>query len=33
MSLMEYVIGGMDRGFKLKLYNAFGRMTPGSGRA
>jgi hypothetical protein len=22
MSLMEYVIGGMDRGFKLKLYNA-----------
>jgi hypothetical protein len=26
MSLMEYVIGGMDRGFKLKLYNALRAM-------
>jgi hypothetical protein len=26
MSLMEYVIGGMDRGFKLKLYHALRAM-------
>jgi hypothetical protein len=26
MSLMEYVIGGMDRGFKLKLYRALRAM-------
>ena len=26
MSLIEYVIGGMDRGFKLKLYNALRAM-------
>ena len=26
MSLMEYVIGGMDRDFKLKLYHAFRAM-------
>ena len=30
MSLMEYVIGGMDRGFKLKLYNAL-RATDDAG--
>ena len=34
MSLMDYVIGGMDRGFKLKLYHALRAMddaglTPG----
>lgn len=34
MSLMEYVIGGMDRGFKLKLYHALralddARLSPG----
>ena len=26
MSLKDYVIGGMDPGFKLKLYNAFRAM-------
>src|SRR5271157_6160425 len=26
MPLIEYVIGGMDRGFKLKLYNALRAM-------
>jgi hypothetical protein len=26
MSLKDYVIGGMDRGFKLKLFRAFRRM-------
>jgi hypothetical protein len=26
MSLMEYVIGGMDRDFKLKLYSALGAL-------
>jgi hypothetical protein len=30
MSLMEYVIGGMDRGFKLKLYHAL-RAMDGAG--
>src|SRR5262249_14390202 len=30
MSLIEYVIGGMDRGFKLKLYHAL-RALDGAG--
>ena len=34
MSLKDYVIGGMDRSFKLKLYERFAQWTtPGSCRA
>ena len=34
MPLMEYVIGGMDRSFKLRLYHALPPwMTPGSRQA